>query len=471
MRSMDSTEQILEFLFDTPPEGAVDYLKSQGYEVSANSDEIINAIKNHAFTVAKVATADKLQKIHNELKKAMDAGTPYKEWLKSVKDTVPGKTNWQTVYRTNMSSAYNSGRYVQQLAATEYAPFWQHFCPIDSRTRPLGHTLNGLIYRFDDPHWSTMYPPNEYNDRDRIGVLSEFAMQQQGLKAESEPPRDKDGKLYEPAKGFKGNPATSTWKPDLTKYSPDIRSELEKALGGKEIKPTEGLLKAEKVVKEFKPAKTVEEAKQWAEKNLGITHNTSKVSNVESLNIINKRLFELTSKYKNTLNTFGIEFKMGAAASADATTMNFNSKLFDDLNKFKEVLDGDQKMLFHPKGCNTPESIIDHEFAHVVTKKYIDKPSLLGYEEGATFIKELTRIKSAYSKQINKSFRGNYPTGASDEVKSEFYHSVPDYISGYAKTHTHELVAESFAMVLNSKTPSKFALQIFDLINKYFGVE
>lgn len=256
---MDNVEQILEWLSEVPPEGAVDYLKSQGYEVSANADEIINAIKNHAFTVAKVATADKLQKIHDELKKAMDSGTPYKEWLKSVKDTVPGKTNWQTVYRTNMSSAYNSGRYVQQLAATEYAPFWQHFCPIDSRTRPLGHTLNGLIYRFDDPHWQAMYPPNEYNDRDRIGVLSDFAMQQQGLKAESEPPRDKDGKLYEPAKGFKGNPANSTWKPDLSKYSPDIRSELEKALGGKEIKPTEGVLKAEgKMVDGYVKAKPID---------------------------------------------------------------------------------------------------------------------------------------------------------------------------------------------------------------------
>lgn len=229
---MDSTDQILEFLFDTPPEGAVEYLKSQGYEVSGNADDVIKAIQNHAFTVAKVATADKLQKIHDELKKAMDSGTPYKEWVKSVKDTVPGKTNWQTVYRNNMSSAYNGGRYIEQTANTEYAPFWQHQCVMDSVTRPLGRTLNGLIYRYDDPHWQTMYPPNEHNDRDMIITLSDFYMQNHPeLKAEKEPPIDSNGKPYEPAKGFSGNPALTNWKPDLSKYSPEIRSELEKVLG------------------------------------------------------------------------------------------------------------------------------------------------------------------------------------------------------------------------------------------------
>ncbi len=60
------------------------------------------------------------------------------------------------IYNVNTRVAYNAGRYTQMMNNTDTHPFWQYVAVMDSRTRPSHSTLNGLVFRYDDPFWKTL---------------------------------------------------------------------------------------------------------------------------------------------------------------------------------------------------------------------------------------------------------------------------------------------------------------------------
>jgi uncharacterized protein with gpF-like domain len=67
-----------------------------------------------------------------------------------------------------MQSAYMAGRYQGMLAAKQYAPWWEYSAIMDNRTRPAHAAMNGLVFRYDDPFWTTWYPPNGFRCRCRV---------------------------------------------------------------------------------------------------------------------------------------------------------------------------------------------------------------------------------------------------------------------------------------------------------------
>ncbi|MCY1438332.1 phage head morphogenesis protein, SPP1 gp7 family [compost metagenome] len=87
----------------------------------------------------------------------------------------------RTIYQTNLQSAYMAGRKAEQEAAAETHPFWQYVAILDGRTRPSHRALSGQVYRWDDPIWSAIYPPNGFNCRCRVTTFSARAVQRRGL--------------------------------------------------------------------------------------------------------------------------------------------------------------------------------------------------------------------------------------------------------------------------------------------------
>jgi SPP1 gp7 family putative phage head morphogenesis protein len=84
--------------------------------------------------------------------------------------TVTYGTPWrlETIYETNMQTAYMAGRYHGMMAATQYAPWWEYSAIMDNRTRPAHAAVNGLVFRYDDPFWQSWYPPNGFRCRCRV---------------------------------------------------------------------------------------------------------------------------------------------------------------------------------------------------------------------------------------------------------------------------------------------------------------
>jgi hypothetical protein len=74
-----------------------------------------------------------------------------------------------------------AGRYKRLLDNADAAPYWQYIAVMDGRTRHTHAELNGKIWRFDDPIWKVIWPPNGFNCRCRVTALSEAQLKERGI--------------------------------------------------------------------------------------------------------------------------------------------------------------------------------------------------------------------------------------------------------------------------------------------------
>ncbi len=190
-----------------------------------------DAEKVRAFSVSGIAKGDELTTVMQAIQKAIDEGTTLEDFKRDCADIFEkrgwtGKKAWRidNIFRTNIQTAYNVGRYKQMMAVVDSRPYWRYSAINDSRTRPTHAALNGKVFRADDPFWDTWYPPNGFRCRCGVTTLSDREMRRDGLRAETDDPT---GKLIEPidpktgAKmlarplmpdpGFAHNPGKDVW--------------------------------------------------------------------------------------------------------------------------------------------------------------------------------------------------------------------------------------------------------------------
>lgn len=271
----------LALAFNLPPERAVEYFRAKGLRVSAHWQSVSAAAHARAFTVAGVLKAEVLEDIRAALDTALAGGKTYQQFVAGLQPKLKargwwgrlpadpdtgeiqrgrGMTPWRlrTVYQTNLQSAYMAGRYKAQLENAQARPFWRYVAVMDSRTRPAHRALNGRVFRYDDPAWSALYPPNGYNCRCRVQALSQADMDTEGyalsrgegrmetfqadLGRRGQVPvtgyRDPaTGKIFAPDPGFDHNPGRGAFGLDVelarrvqALKSPDIRSQVWQAL-------------------------------------------------------------------------------------------------------------------------------------------------------------------------------------------------------------------------------------------------
>lgn len=194
--------------FDLPPAEAVEFFRNKGYRLSWNWFDTHADVHARAFTVAKVARMDILESIRFEVDRAIADGQTAAEfrrrleprlktlgwWGKKIvvgsnggAEVVQEGNPWRlnTIYRVNTQSAYNAGRYTQQVASAEQRPYLMYVAVDDSRTRAAHRALNGRVWAVDDPMWSSHYPPNGWNCRCRVRALSAAKAQRLGVTPES----------------------------------------------------------------------------------------------------------------------------------------------------------------------------------------------------------------------------------------------------------------------------------------------
>lgn len=186
----------LKYAFGLTPEKAIEYFESKGNKITWDWHEMLDDAHARAFTVAKVARADILQDIRNEIDEAIKDGTGYEVFKKNLIPKLQAKGWWgqqivvdsagvakevqlgsprrlQLIYDTNMQVAFQQGKYKTQKAAASLAPYWQYITQDDSRVRPSHAALHGKVFRHDDPFWDNFYPPNGYRCRCRVKALDE----------------------------------------------------------------------------------------------------------------------------------------------------------------------------------------------------------------------------------------------------------------------------------------------------------
>lgn len=264
----------LKYAIGLPPEKAIEYFKSKGYKFTWDWHEMWEEAHTKAFTVAKVTQMDILQDIRDMIQKSLEEGITFQQFKKELEPKLKSKGWWgkiwvmdkegprevqlgsprrlETIYHTNMQTAYSAGRYREMIENVNDRPYWQYVAVLDSRTRPSHRLLNGKVFRYDDPFWRTHYPPNGWNCRCRVRALSKRDVAERRLEISSGEGNiewqdvtiskrlglTKPVAIYHDPKigriptdpGWSYNPGEKFWEPDLRKYDSDIRAAFEKEM-------------------------------------------------------------------------------------------------------------------------------------------------------------------------------------------------------------------------------------------------
>lgn len=238
------TDVQLQRAFLLPPERAVAYLEGLGVEITWDWREQLAVIRRQAFTVAKVTSASLLNTLLTELRRGSDEGKGYKQWASEVGTLLekkgyarkPDGSAWrlENIYRTNMQTAYQAGRYTQ-MRESERFQYWEYRAVGDKRSRSEHLELDGLILHRDHPMWKRIWPPNGFGCRCSVTALTlrqavaRGYREPKGTKVVTSTGRIVDTEAWQPDEGFDGIPG-QPYEPDTSGIDPKIGKALDKEI-------------------------------------------------------------------------------------------------------------------------------------------------------------------------------------------------------------------------------------------------
>lgn len=190
------------------PADAVAYFRSKGMQITWDWHEMQRDAHAQAFTVAKATSLDVLRTIRDMVDKSISSGMTFEAFQKSLRpqlqdlgwwgqqEVLDGETGeltqaqlgstrrLRTIYQTNVQTANMAGRYKRLLDNTDNQPYWRYVAVMDGRTRPAHRALHGKVWRWDDPIWDVIFPPNGWGCRCRVQALSEEEFKRLGVPLE-----------------------------------------------------------------------------------------------------------------------------------------------------------------------------------------------------------------------------------------------------------------------------------------------
>lgn len=236
----------------------LNFFKQKGIKLSSESwRDVWQQAHSRAFTVARVLAMDVLVDLKAAITEAIETGITLAQFKKTVKETLEAK-GWlaqkgeaaqvimpdgstrkrltghrlDTIYRQNLNTSYQVGRYKQMADVKALRPFWQYMTADDVAVRDEHAALHGKVYHADHPIWDTYYPPNDFNCRCYVKTLSVRQLKQRGLKEETKGVKDK------PAEGWRYNVGKSgldAWRPDAAEYPEELKQIVRSTERGSEV--------------------------------------------------------------------------------------------------------------------------------------------------------------------------------------------------------------------------------------------
>lgn len=239
------SKKIMKELFKLPPEKQLEYLKKRGLNLKTdvNFNELKDKSHEQAFTVAKVNSAELLQKFHNALVKTKSEGKGLDDFLKDTEELAKlnnfSKNRMKIIYETNLNVGYAKGEYEQQqrLGKKGIKPYIKYVGSNSREKDELHETFYDKVLPYDDPFWSNFYPPSRFGCKCSARSMSQAELDKSGLKVEKEL-LDKVVKAN--GKEILDNPGrikiAEPYKPDLDKYEEPIKKAVKDEIDKKVFK-------------------------------------------------------------------------------------------------------------------------------------------------------------------------------------------------------------------------------------------
>ena len=230
------------------PVEAKKYLSKKSIVETEEWDDLKWGEHAHAFTVAHSRNAAVLNDIFGLLNHAMTEGKSFNSFKKEMLSLMEEKgwygrsdkgpndkdyINWRIglIFHVNMRTAYEAGRYRQQVRGAEMRPIWEYVSKLAGKHRREDHiALHGKAFRFDDPFWNENRPPNGWGCECSVVTLSEAGAEREGVEilksdADGNPPAmvDRNGNAVDWNKftpeTWRYNPGREALAPNFREYS------------------------------------------------------------------------------------------------------------------------------------------------------------------------------------------------------------------------------------------------------------
>lgn len=230
-------KKLLFQLLKSKPEKALKYLLLRGRNLITADEWQALKDKSHdtAFTVAGIVRADFLQDIFNAVVEMKEQGIPLAQANALLTEKLQ-KRGWtgsgnrfKVTLDTNMKVAHSQGFYETLNRRKDTHPYWR-WRQIQRNTKRHEHAeLDGKVFKVED---AKLFPPVGHGCDCSAVPMTEAEFQKGGYELSTSDKILSDPKLatlkaereafdFEPGK---------VYKPDMAKYSPELRKEVVKAV-------------------------------------------------------------------------------------------------------------------------------------------------------------------------------------------------------------------------------------------------
>lgn len=440
--------------------------------------------------------------IQKSIVAAAHRGVPVSDMVRDVRERMGvGTSDATRLVRTELN-------YVQNQAALDSIKdagmtYYRFIATLDNRTTPICRSKDGEVFAVDDAEPGTNMPPLHPRCRSIIsGSLYAEHKPRKGTRIA----RDENGKnVFVPAgmryEDWKSvyidkKQTAAQWR---GKY---VASQATNAMGALSAGAQSGTINMNQI-RRFLPSKTVSEAEDYARSVLGIPNVSYKGCDVDTANAWNRGLHDAFSRFPELKKNFGfvgevhernamlkpvlrqhyvddyrkraawltpseidqladaatrktmkqlqvtkgtlaVSFSESRAPFSDFRGVSVNREHGKDAKQFAQVLTKDVGSKFHPVGCDSIRSVLDHEIGHQLD-------NLLG-------IRDIQIIKDLFD--------------------SRTHAEMSDALSKYAwdnknRNRYAEMIAEAWAEYCNNPNPREIAKAVGKTIEveyqKQFG--
>ena len=201
----------LNINFKQKPEEALRYFRAKG--LSPQFSHLDNTAADHSrdFMVAKMMDLDLLSDVRNAVDDALNHGLAFDDFKKHLTEVLQEKGWWgkqeamdpltgelrdvqlgsprrlKTIFDVNLSTAYAAGHWKKIVDNADDAPFLMYDAVDDNRVRPLHHSWDNKILRWNNPWWQTHYPPNGWLCRCSVITLNKDDLEEMGREVDPDP--------------------------------------------------------------------------------------------------------------------------------------------------------------------------------------------------------------------------------------------------------------------------------------------
>lgn len=206
--------------FPTSVEAMVAYLKAKVAMPAEEFYGLEEEARARAFTVSGVTELDLISDVWEAIESAVKNGETLEDFRVRIGEKLASEwggenpSHLETVFRTNVQSAYSAGRFAQNNspAVRQSHPYSRYDVLDDDRTSEICEKLIGTILPSDSPFVLRHQPPLHQRCRTDVVVITEDEARELGI--------DEDPPDVQADEGF-GDPLAD-FDPDLTTRPPEL---------------------------------------------------------------------------------------------------------------------------------------------------------------------------------------------------------------------------------------------------------